>query len=427
MVLNLLSRTYADGCLGLKQLIRTSHESIVLKERHRKRAFQLFRTMIDRKIVEIIPKNERTGNKVRVNISLQDDFSLNQTLSLYLLDTLKHLDPFEDVYSLNLLSLVESIIEDPKPILLKQLDQLRKQKMFEMKEEGLEYDERIAQLEKLEHPKPLREFIYHTFNEFALKHPWIGQENIAPKSIAREIYETYQSFNDYIHHYGLQRSEGLLLRHISSVYKTLVQTVPDDLKNDSVDEMILFFEVMIKQIDSSLLDEWEKLKDPSLKSLKKQTLLTPDEHLDITKQKKAFHIMIRNQIFSFIKALSYKKYDFALSLIYELNDDLEVNCSWSSQQLSQILEPYFEDHHAIDIGPNARHLKHTLFYDYTPNDTHQKIEHMIIDTQGLNDWSVIFMVNLEQSRKSQKPVLSLVSLGDASQHLFSMDKSCLPG
>jgi hypothetical protein len=52
--------------------------------------------------------------------------------------------------------------------------------MAEMKAAGVEYDERIAELDKLEHPKPNKDFIYDTFNAFAKRHPWVGQENIRP-------------------------------------------------------------------------------------------------------------------------------------------------------------------------------------------------------------------------------------------------------
>src|SRR5712675_872679 len=125
-----------------------------------------------------------------------------------------------------------------------------------MKMAGIEYDERMEELEKLEYPKPNREFVYSTFNAFADRHPWVGQENIRPKSIAREMFEQFRSFADYIKDYELQRAEGSLLRHLSSVHKVLAQTVPDASKSDAVGEMELYLGLMIRQVDSSLLEEW---------------------------------------------------------------------------------------------------------------------------------------------------------------------------
>jgi hypothetical protein len=142
------------------------------------------------------------------------------------------LDPEAPDYALVLLTLVESIVENPDFILRKQLDKVKTQAIAEMKAQGMEYDERMEELEKLEYPKPRREFVYSTFNAFASKHPWVGQENIRPKSIAREMFENFRSFADYIRDYELQRAEGLLLRHLNSVYKVLAQTVPDSAKTD---------------------------------------------------------------------------------------------------------------------------------------------------------------------------------------------------
>src|SRR5690606_36823008 len=232
-----------------------SHESPKAKKAHVKRAWQLFRALVDRKIIEIIPRTEEGGYQ-RVNVELQDDFSMDQTLSLYLLDTVPLLDPQAPDYALDLITLVESIIEDPDIILRKQLDRVKDNKMAEMKMEGIEYDQRMEELEKLEYPKPKREFIYSTLNEFANRHPWVGQENIRPKSIAREMFEQFRSFGDYIKDYGLQRAEGVLLRHLNSVYKTLAQSVPEAAKNDAVREMELYLTTMLRQVDSSLLDEW---------------------------------------------------------------------------------------------------------------------------------------------------------------------------
>ena len=138
---------------------------------------------MDRKIIEFIPKTE-DGAYLRVNVNLQDDFSMDQALSLYLLDTIPLVDPQAPDYALVLLTLVESILEDPDIILRRQLDKLKNQKMAEMKMEGIEYDKRIEELEKLEYPKPNREFVYSTFNAFSDKHP-VGRPGKYPAQIHR--------------------------------------------------------------------------------------------------------------------------------------------------------------------------------------------------------------------------------------------------
>ena len=251
-----------------------------------------------------------------VNVELQDDFSMDQALSLYLLETIPLMDPQAPDYALVLLTLVESILEDPDIILRKQLDKVKDQKMAEMKMEGIEYDQRMEELEKLEYPKPNREFVYSTFNAFAARHPWVGQENIRPKSIAREMFEEFRSFADYIKLYELQRAEGVLLRHLNSVYKVLAQTVPDAAKNDQVREMELYLGTMIRQVDSSLLDEWEKMRDPNYQRGRDQGSAPArrrGSRRDITRDTKAFTAAIRNRIFTFLRGLVIGDYEQAIA------------------------------------------------------------------------------------------------------------------
>ena len=262
-LLNVLGRAHEDGCRAMQSLIRRSHDTPKEKKAHFSRAWQLFRALVERKIVEFTPRDAE-GVHLRLNVGLQQDFSMNQTLSLYVHDTLPLMDPQAPDYALVVLTLVESILEDPDLILRRQLDQLKTQAVAEMKLDGLDYNQRMEELEKLEYPKPNREFIYSTFNAFAERHPWVGQENIRPKSIAREMFEEFRSFADYIKIYELQRAEGLLLRHLSGVHKVLTQTVPDAAKNDAVREMELYLGAMIRQVDSSLLEEWERMNDPEL-------------------------------------------------------------------------------------------------------------------------------------------------------------------
>ena len=137
-----------------------------------------------------------------------------------------------------------------------------------MKAAGVEYEERIAQLDALEWPKPNRDFIYATFNDFAERHPWVGQDNVHPKSIAREMYEGFTAFNDYVRSLGLERSEGVLLRYLSQVFKTLEQTVPAAARTDEVLDVIAHLRSLLRDVDSSLLEEWEALADPTRRPAK---------------------------------------------------------------------------------------------------------------------------------------------------------------
>ncbi len=410
MLLNVLSRK-GDGCRAMQRLIRDCHETPKAKKEHTKRAWQLFRSLVERKIVEFIPKTEE-GAYLRVNVELQDDFSMDQTLSLYLLDTIPLLDSEAPDYPLVLLTLVESILENPDIILRKQLDKLKSQKMVEMKLAGIEYEERMEELEKLEYPKPNREFVYSTFNAFADKHPWVGQENIRPKSIAREMFEGFRSFSDYIREYELQRSEGLLLRHLNSVYKVLAQTVPESAKTDPVREMELYLSAMIRQVDSSLLEEWEKMRDPNYVPRGEVKEVRPpgaeEAERDITRDTKGFTAAIRTRIFNFLRGLINMDYEGALENLSTPND--AEGEPWTAERLKAILEAYHAEHERVCLDPNARNARHTYVIPAEDKRT-WRVQQMLVDPDEYNDWVVEFEVDLAQSRAAGQPVLQLRRIG----------------
>lgn len=420
MLLNVLSRK-GDGCGAMQRLIARSHETPKAKKGHVKRAWQLFRSLVDRKIIEFIPQTEE-GVYLRVNITLQEDFSMDQALSLYLLETVPLLDPEAPDYSFDLITLVESILENPEAILRKQLDRVKDAKMAEMKMEGVEYDQRMEELEKLEYPKPKREFVYATFNAFADRHPWVGQENIRPKSIAREMFEQFRSFADYIKDYELQRSEGLLLRHLSRVHKVLTQTVPDTAKNDSVREMELYLGTMLRQVDSSLIEEWEKMRDPNYRPRAEKAEVRPpgaeEAANDVTRDTKAFTAAIRNRVFTFLRGVLIADYESALTSLESSakTDHAQPAAigseaiSWTTKRLQDVMEAYYTDHARICLNPEARNTRHT--YVKPSDDKHTwKVQQVLVDPEGHNDWIAEFEVDLEMSRAQNEPILQLRHIG----------------
>jgi superfamily II RNA helicase len=405
MLLNVLSRR-GDGCRAMQRVIARSHETPKAKKQHLSRAWQLFRSLLERRIIEIIPPDE-DGAYLRVNLELQEDFSMDQALSLYLLETIPLVDPESPEYALVVLSLVESILEDPDIILRKQLDKLKGQKVAEMKMAGVEYDERMEELEKLEHPKPNREFIYSTFNAFADKHPWVGQENIRPKSIAREMFETFRSFSDYIRDYELQRAEGVLLRHLNGVYKALAQTVPDSAKNDTLREMEVYLRTMIRQVDSSLLDEWEKMRDPSYQATERKEVRPPgaeEAAKDITRDTRQFTSLIRNRIFTFLRGLVNQDFDQAIAGL-DFPEDA-AGQPWTAARLEKALSDFHADHERICLDPNARNLRHT-YVQPTEDKRSWQVQQMVVDPEEHNDWVAEFQVDLAASREADGPVMRL--------------------
>ena len=449
MLLLVLSRD-SDGCRAMRQLINDCHETPTKKRALRKRAWQLFRALLDRKIVEFLPVGsslvdgppllsssgrEAAGQpshdgcyfgtptsggrtrKLRVNIELQDDFSLHQALSLYLIDTLPLLNRESPDYPFDVLTLCEAIVEDPDQILRRQVDKQKGLKIEEWKAAGIPYEERMAKLEEVEHPKPLREFLYETFNAFAAAHPWVEQENVRPKSIAREMFERYMSFADYVREYGLERSEGLLLRHLMQAWKVLAQTVPDSAKTPEVVEMEDYFRELIRGIDSSLLDEWEKLKNPDFVATELEGKPARPASFDITRDTAAFKRLIRTAILGFLQDVAARDWEGArdrLAPTVAGVADPGPSALAEARRIEKEFTAYYEARGRFRLDPEGRAVKHTHFGEQGEWSLEQgaviPIAQVLADLEEQTDWEARFTVSLDESRKENRSVVRFISV-----------------
>ena len=259
MMLNVLDRP-GDGCAAMKRLLVDNHEPRSRQRRHIRKTVGVFRSLIDAEIVEVLDEPDELGRPVRVNLDLQDEFRLNQPLGLFALEAISVLDSEAPDYHLQALSVVESVLEDPMAVLLAQRDKAKDELMTRMKDEGVEYEERMERLAEVTWPRPEAEFIEPAFATFARHHPWVGHLRPSPKSVVRDMVEHTDTFNQYVSRYGLKRSEGLVLRYLTDCYKALVQTVPTAAVNEQLAEATEWLGALVRGVDSSLLDEWERLR-----------------------------------------------------------------------------------------------------------------------------------------------------------------------
>lgn len=406
MLLLVLSRE-TDGCRAMQKIIGASHEPAAKKKALRRRAWQLFRALVERGIVEILPKQDRgaDGRKVRVNVELQEDFSLHQALSLYLIDTLPLLERESPEYAFDVLTLCESIVEDPEQILRRQVDKLKTEKLAEMKAADVPYEERMEKLEQIEHPKPRREFIYDTFNAWAAAHPWVGQENVRPKSIAREMYERYLSFAEYVREYGLERSEGLLLRHLSQTWKVLSQTVPESAKTEPVIEMEEYFRELIRGIDASLLEEWERLKDPNYVAKEEGGVEKPARPttFDVTRDRDGFRRMVRAAVLGFLQDVAARDWEAAAARLANVDEK-------EARRIEDAFRVYLGERGRMRLDPEGRSTKHTHWGEES-GDGVWRVAQVLIDFEELNDWEATFSVSLAESRAADRVMLRFEGVG----------------
>jgi len=406
MLINAL-QSERDGAGGgyarVLELIGRSHGTPGNRKLLVRRAAQLFRSLREAGIVEVVAGRPA---EVQVREGLQRNFSLHHTLSLYLVEMLGHLETEAEDRALEMLTLVESILEDPNAVLYRQVDKLKGELVARLKAEGVEYDERMAELEKVEHPKPKAEFLYGTFEAFAEHHPWIGGENIRPKSIAREMYERCLGFNEYITDLNMQRIEGVLLRYLSQCYQAAMQTVPEEYRDEGFEDVLFFLRTLLERTDSSILDEWERMMDGEIVRI--QDRYEPLERaappLDPKTQFKAFSARIRSELHLLLGRLAARDWQGAAEAVRQTEDQ-----EWDKKRFAADMAPYFEEYSSIVLTPQARLPDKTVLREEQPGQW--SFQHRIVDPEDHQDWALIGEVDLTGEVDETRPLITLVRIG----------------
>jgi superfamily II RNA helicase len=411
ILLQLLQRDDGHGYRRLVDLVQRSHETDANKKKHLARARQLFQALREAGLITVQPRlidkhdgvRRQKGSRVDVVQGLQVDFSLHQTLSLYLLDTIALLDPNSETYALDVVTVVESILENPKAILFKQQDKEKTLALAEMKAAGMEYDERMEELEKITWPKPLEDFLYSTFNEFARKHPWVG-ENVRPKSIARDLLERYMTFNEYVKEYGLERSEGLLLRSLSDFYKTLSQTVPEAKKTEPVQEIEAHFRALIARVDASLVEEWESLAHPGAREKPSADLhatqRSPVVVVELDANPRAFLLRVRADLHLLVKELAQGDVDDAAAHVRGLG----------VPELKAAIEAFAKEKgHPVRFTLDARAPGRTILEK--DGERRYRVRQILVDDAGDDDWFIEATIDLGARQSASDPLLTLIHVG----------------
>jgi superfamily II RNA helicase len=397
MLLSVLGRPQG-GCSAMKALVKDSLESPPKKRQHKKHALELLRSLWQAGVIEF--RSVAEGGGVRLNAELQENFSLLQALGLYVVDAVERLPEDSPSYALDVIGLVEAIVEDPEVILRAQLDKLKGQKVAELKAAGVEYEERMIELDKLEHPKPNAEFLYASFAAFEQEHPWVSREVLKPKSIAREMLENLQSFSGYIKEYGLSRSEGLLLRYLSEVYKTLIQSIPELARSPELEELIETLGTLVRGVDSSLLDEWERLKNPAFIAAISEEVELP--HDDITRNTRVFTALIRNLLFSVLRAVQDRDYETVLDLV-EMGD-----FSGGALDIERAMRAFFEEGSFIQLDQQGRSPQNTVI---NMEEEYWRVSQAILVNDEVSEYAVRGRIDLKRSAAERRPVFLLDHVG----------------
>jgi superfamily II RNA helicase len=387
MLLNVIARP-GDPYTAMKKLLTDNHEDLAAQRRHIRHAIDIYRALVAGGVVQRLDTPEPDGRAMRLMVDLQPNFALNQPLSPFAVAALDLLDRESPTYSLDVLSVLESTLENPRPVISAQRSKARGEAVAQMKADGLDYDERMELLENVGHPTPLADLLGHAFESYRTGHPWVADHELRPKSVARDMYERAMTFVEYVGYYGLARSEGLVLRYLADAYKALRDTVPEQARTDELTDLTEWLGELVRQVDSSLLDEWERLASPDA-DVGLLAAEVDDRPAPVTANVRAFRVLVRNAMFRRVELAALGRFD-------ELGA-LDGDAGWGAERWAAAMSAYFEEYADLGSGPDARG-PHLLVVDQqAEQDRRWVVRQIFDDPEDDHDWGISAVVDLAAS------------------------------
>jgi superfamily II RNA helicase len=392
MLLNVISRP-GNAFDAMRHLLTENHDDPPTQRRHIRRAIAIYRALLAGGVVERLAEPDEEGRIVRLTVDLQLDFALNQPLSPFALAAVELLDRDAPAYALDALSVIESTLDNPRQVLMAQQSRARGEAVAAMKAEGIEYEERVSLVGEVTYPKPLAELLDAAYELYRRGHPWVADYAVEPKSVARDMYERAMTFSEYVHFYGLSRSEGLVLRYLADAYKALRQTVPEEARTEELADLIEWLGELVRQVDSSLIDEWSKLRDPVSSAEAVEAI--EERPPAVTGNVRAFRVLVRNALFRRVELAALRRFDD----LAELDGDFP----WADA-----LDPYFEEYDTIGTGPDARGPA-LLMID--AGRDRWTVRQIFDDPAGDHDWGISAEVDLAASDEAGAAVVRVTAVG----------------
>jgi superfamily II RNA helicase len=398
MILNVVARP-GDPFAAMRHLLTDNHEPRARQRRLIREAIGIARSLLQAGVLVRLDEPERDGRRYRLTVDLPPDFALNQELSTFALAAIELLDPASDTYPLDVVSVVEATLDDPRQILGAQLSKAKGEAVAQMKAEGIEYEERMELLEEVDYPKPLAELLEHAFSVYVRSNPWAADAHLSPKSIVREMWERAMTFREFVHAYGLTRSEGAVLRYLSDAFKAMRSGIPTAARTDEVTDLVEWLGELVRQVDSSLLDEWEALANPDTGAI--DEVAVPARPRPLTGNERAFTAMVRNALFHRVSLWARRRW-------YDLGE-LDAAAGWDADRWGEVVQAYFEEHDSVGTGADARGPALLIVDRSDPRLW--RVRQILDDPAGDHDWGLDVEVDLDASDQEGHAVLRLVDAG----------------
>lgn len=407
MVLNMLQRP-GDNIGAGYRLLTSVDEPRPRQRLLLRQALAILKELLRAGVVVRLHEPDETGRRYRLTVELQENFALNQPLSPFALAALTLLDPESETYALDVVSVIEATLEKPRQVLNLQEKKVKGEALATMKADGLEYMERMRELDEITYPQPLRELLEQSFETYRSSAPWVAQFELSPKSVVRDMYERAMTFGDYVQFYGLARSEGILLRYLSDAYKALRQTVPVDATTESLTDLVEWLGESIRQTDNSLLDEWEKLasgeESPMGTGADSLKELVAEQPEGVTANPHAFRVMVRNALFQRVELFAQEK-DKVLGA-------LDERTGWDRDRWADAMDTYFDEYEDIYTDAQSRGPSLIRITEDPEGMTgFWTVTQVFDDPDGHHDWGINARVDLAASDEDGFPVVLVDNVG----------------
>ena len=404
MVLNEVEQG-GDARERIDRLIDDSAQTPDQKERLHQRADEIFQTLFDTEVIETERRSDGSLDYL-MTLDMPDDFALDQPLSPFLLAALELLDPESETYALDVISMVEATLEDPRQVLRAQERAAKDKAMADMKADGLDYDERMDRLAEITYPKPLEDLLDAAFTKYRHDVPWANDYWLSPKSVVRDMVETASDFTGYIARYNIARSEGTLLRYLSDAYRSLARTVPVEKRDERLKDIIAWLRVLVRSIDSSLVDEWENAGNTSDEaSQAAASLAAPGSGNDVVEDRRGLTVLVRNAMFRRVQLMDLDRPE-------ELGT-LDKDWGYGVHEWEDALDDYYDEHEYVNVDAEARSPKLFMLDDTHERDEHTwKVRQIIDDSDGDHDWAITGVVDLDATQNGGEVVFFDYSVGN---------------
>ena len=404
MVLNEVEQG-GDARERIDRLIDDSAQTPDQKERLHQRADEIFQTLFDTEVIETERRSDGSLDYL-MTLDMPDDFALDQPLSPFLLAALELLDPESETYALDVISMVEATLEDPRQVLRAQERAAKDKAMADMKADGLDYDERMDRLAEITYPKPLEDLLDAAFTKYRHDVPWANDYWLSPKSVVRDMVETASDFTGYIARYNIARSEGTLLRYLSDAYRSLARTVPVEKRDERLKDIIAWLRVLVRSIDSSLVDEWENAGNTSDEaSQAAASLAAPGSGNDVVEDRRGLTVLVRNAMFRRVQLMDLDRPE-------ELGA-LDKDWGYGVHEWEDALDDYYDEHEYVNVDAEARSPKLFMLDDTHERDEHTwKVRQIIDDSDGDHDWAITGVVDLDATQNGGEVVFFDYSVGN---------------